>query len=113
MNFRRNFCLAVSAMAVAALAGCGGGSGGDTSPDLSAAYDQVTQGMSYAQVRNIVGFEYNNGKTGPSSEVTFSWTDKTGTAATQFLSVAFNAQDQAVFKIIQIKGGRTDSQSWK
>lgn len=113
MNTRRNLCIALGVAAAAALAGCGGGGGGDSTPDLSAAYDAVTQGMSYAQVRDIVGFDYNAGRNDSVSEVTYSWTDKAGTAATQFLSVSFNAQDKAVFKVIQVKGGRTSSLSWK
>lgn len=110
---RRQVLLAITTSTAALLAACGGGGGGGTEPDLSAAYDSVTQGMSYAQVRDLVGFEFNAGKNEAPSEVTYSWTDKPGTAATQFLSVAFNSKDQAVFKVIQVKGGRTSSQSWK
>lgn len=110
---RRKLCFALSLASAVLLSGCGGGGGGGTEPDLSAAYDAITQGMTYAQVRDVVGYEYNAGRNGSASEVTYSWTDKAGTAATQFLSVAFNAQDQSVFKSIQVKGGRSDSQSWK
>lgn len=52
---RRQLLLASSVAVSTWLIGCGGSEENYESVDLAAAYDAITQGMSYTHVRNIVG----------------------------------------------------------
>lgn len=81
--------MSVSALAFG-LTACGGGGGGsDTAAgDLYAAFDKIDQGMSYEQVRDIVGYEYNDGKDDyQGNEVHYKWVSGKGTVEVTVLSV--------------------------
>lgn len=107
--------LAVSALALG-LAACGGGGGSDNSAgsangDLYAAFDLIGQGMSYDQVRDIVGFEYNAGKDDfGNTDLHYKWTTGKGTANVALLSVGFK-NGGAVSKIVAGNRGN-NSKFW-
>lgn len=88
---RRQFARIASISAISfGLAACGGGSDSPTDSangDLYLAFEKIDQGMSYEQVRDIVGFEYNNGKDDFTSEVHYKWGTGKGTASYAILSV--------------------------
>jgi hypothetical protein len=50
-----------------------GGSGGPNSDQLYAAYDKIEEGMSYEQVKNIVGYENNAGKSENTYQISYHW----------------------------------------
>jgi hypothetical protein len=64
-------------VAMLGLAACGGGGGGSDggggSADLYDAYNKVSQGQTYEQVRDIVGYDNNNGKIETSDLVRYDW----------------------------------------
>lgn len=109
---RRKLGLLLAGAGTAFLTGCGGGGGSDNTRDLSVAYDGVTQGMSYAQVRDLTGYEYNAGKIEAPSETTFSWSNNENSQAVQLLTVSFDGAGGANLKIIQTPT-RNESLSWK
>lgn len=81
--------LAVSATALG-LSACGGGGGGSDSADgdLYAAFDKIGQGMSYEQVRDIIGFDYNAGKDDiQGRHISYKWESGRGSAQYVLLSV--------------------------
>lgn len=72
---RRGLLTVVLAMG---LVGCGGGGGGDDgggggSADLYDAYNKVSQGQTYEQVRDIVGYAHNNGQIETSDFIRYDW----------------------------------------
>lgn len=93
---------AVSALALG-LSACGGGSDGDTGSsngDLYAAFDKTAQGMTYEQVRDIVGFEYNHGKDDfQGDEIHYKWITGKGTTSVVILQVNFT-KGKASAKIV-------------
>lgn len=95
------------------LVACGGGGGGDdvaTGRSLEAAYDAVEHRMSYAQVRDLVGYEYNDGKNEFPTEVTYKWRAGDGTPNPEVMSVKFEG-GVAVSKIY-VSTTRRDSLVW-
>ena len=86
--------LAVSTLALG-LSACGGGSSDDggtasANGDLYVAFDLVGAGMSYEQVRDIIGSDYNAGKDDyQGKEVHYKWETGRGGANYVLLSVNF------------------------
>ncbi|MBL8388163.1 MAG: hypothetical protein JNK17_08120 [Hydrogenophaga sp.] len=84
--------LAVSATALG-LSACGGGGGGSDSADgdLYAAFDKIDQGMSYEQVRDIIGFDYNAGKDDfRGTRIDYKWESGKGSSQYTVLSVTLD-----------------------
>ena len=83
--------LAISAASLG-LSACGGGGGGSSDSangDLYAAFDKIERGMTYEQVRDIVGGEYNAGKDDIQGvRVDYKWESGRGTADYTLLSVS-------------------------
>lgn len=108
---RKIFGGCVLVMGASLLLGACGGGGGDSEPvTLASAYAQVGQGMTYAQVRGIVGYEYNAGKQEFPTEVSYSWQSGKGTATPALLTVKFEG-GAAVGKIY-VDTTRNDSLFW-
>ena len=67
----------MAAMLSIGLVACGGGGGGDSpgggSSDLYDAYNKVGAGQTYEQVRDIVGYDNNNGKIETPDLVRYDW----------------------------------------
>lgn len=108
---KRRLFAGASLVGVAALVltACGGGGGSDA-VTLAAAYGQVSKGMTYAQVRDIVGYEYNGGKQEFPTEVTYSWQSGNGTATPALLSVKF--ENGGATGKIYVDTTRNDSLFW-
>jgi hypothetical protein len=88
------------------LSACGGGgdssssSDGSANGDLYAAFELINQGMSYEQVRDVVGFDYNDGKDDfGGSDLHYKWVTGKGTADVALLQVGFK-NGGAVSKIV-------------
>lgn len=88
--------LLVASTLTVGLAACGGGSSdgdnatGSANGDLYAAFDLINQGMTYEQVRDIIGSEYNAGKDDyQGKEVHYKWETGRGGANYVLLSVNF------------------------
>ncbi|MDD3610566.1 MAG: hypothetical protein PHI49_12545 [Halothiobacillaceae bacterium] len=74
------------------LAGCGGGSDGDGGADsLWPAYQATAQGMSFAEVRGLVGFDVNERTEDLGEEVLYTWQVGKGTENPEFLTVQFKS----------------------
>lgn len=67
----------MAAMLAMGLVACGGGGGGDApgggSADLYDAYNKVAAGQTYEQVRDIVGYDNNNGKIETRDLIRYDW----------------------------------------
>jgi hypothetical protein len=93
MRFIKNFLLMV--LASAFLVACGGGGGdpitggGSTgaSTNLNAVYDKLTRGMTYDQVKGLVGYAHNAGEQASSSGTNYKWSSGEGTATYCIMSV--------------------------
>jgi hypothetical protein len=92
MRFIKNFLLMV--LASAFLVACGGGGsdpvaggGGSGSVNLNAVYDKLTRGMTYDQVKGLVGYAHNGGEQASSSGTNYKWNSGQGTVAYCILSV--------------------------
>lgn len=108
---RKIVLIAASAAYALTLAACGGGGGdGDTGTSLSAAYEKVGQGMTYSQVRDIVGYEYNAGRQEVSDEITYQWKAGEGTQKPEILSV--RTTSGKVTGKIYVTPGRNESKFW-
>lgn len=109
---RRQFARIASISAISfGLAACGGGSDSPTDSangDLYVAFDKVDQGMSYEQVRDIIGSDYNAGKEDyQGTQIHYKWETGRGSANYVLLSVNFtNAKVSA-----KIVGGYKGSNS--
>jgi len=101
--------LTVSTLALG-LPACGGGSSsatgnenggaGSANGDLYAAFDLIGKGMSYEQVRDIVGSDFNNGKDDfGGQDVHYKWVAGKGTVNVTLLTVQFK-NGGAVAKIV-------------
>jgi hypothetical protein len=91
MRFLKSFLLMV--LASAFLVACGGGGedpitgGGGGGTNLNAVYDQLTRGMTYEQVKGLVGYAHNGGETSGGQGTNYKWTSGDGTINFCILSV--------------------------
>lgn len=79
-----------AALLAVTLVACGGGSdgpGGGPGDDLYAAYEKVGPGMSYDQVRDIVGQNHNNGQDETPEWVRYGWIENKDNANVTLLYV--------------------------
>lgn len=109
---RRNFAgVALAFVSTFVLVACGGG-GDDDAPtvDLYPAYKSVDQGMTYKQVRDIVGIDYNAGTQDYGSEINYSWQVGKGTSKPELLTVQF--RNGAVFGKIYETPGKEEFKYW-
>lgn len=94
------------------LTACGGGGGGEETPtvDLYSAYTSVSQGMTYQEVRDVVGVDYNAGKQDYGAEVTYAWQVGKGTNKPEILTVQF--RNGAAFGKIYETPGKEEFKYW-
>jgi hypothetical protein len=112
MNRRKWAGFALAAASSFALVACGGGGGGDDVPtiDLYSAYTSVDQGMTYKQVRDIVGVDYNAGTQDYGSEVNYAWQIGKGTSKPEMLTVQF--RNGAAYGKIYEAPGKEEFKYW-
>jgi hypothetical protein len=115
MRFLKSFFLMV--LASAFLVACGGGGGSDTgtgsagSANLLAVYDKTTAGMTYEQVKALVGYAHNNGDTISGTSTAYKWSSGSGTGL-ELLQVSFENGGGARLKVYVNGSGVTRSQTF-
>ena len=95
------------------LAACGGGGDGEVEPgagSLSAAYARINHLMTFQQVRDVVGFDYNAGVEDLGTEISYSWQTGKGTTTPELLTVKF--ENGGATGKIHVTTTRTDSKFW-
>ena len=109
--------LAVSSLALGVPAWAGGSSverstvGGSVNVDLYAAFELLEKGMTYEQVRVIVGSDYNNGKNDfGGGDIHYQWLVEKSPVDVSLLSVQFK-NNSAVGKMVNGKSGNS-SKFW-
>jgi hypothetical protein len=96
-----------AALVVMTLVACGGGGGGSapdtgggTAVDLYAAYDEIGPGMSYDQVRDIVGHAHNNGQIDASDRIRYDWIAHKNTVNVTIMYVEITRGGGVIGKVV-------------
>lgn len=94
----------------AVLVGCGGGEDNYETVDLAAAYDAITQGMSYTHVRNIVGRDPLSTTANGTDTLLYRWETGRNTYLFSTLIVEVNKKLGVVTKTVTgPDGNKTES----
>lgn len=94
---RRKLLTMTTLLPMALLVGCGGGEDNYETVDLFAAYETISQGMSYTHVRSIVGRDPESA-TADGASVLYRWETGQHTYLFSTLVVAIHNQNGAVMK---------------